>query len=211
MQRIDGVNTMDCRKIQDNLLEYQQNRLPEGLKIEFRHHLEACLECKSFLESLKLVDAELDRFGEIASSAYFDQKLNVRIDELARQSWYSGFFQLLRQPYVLSFAFLFLATVSVWIGIRHQQAAKLKTLEDVIRVQEKYLGSGSRTEVLREVTPTTDLHPASPLEAKIEQTPAGVEQVIPAQDRAVVENIDLLENYDTIKNLDLADSHASLE
>ncbi len=202
---------MDCRKIQDNLLEYQHNRLPEGLKIEFRHHLEACLECRSFLESLKLVDAELDRFGEIASSPYFDQKLNVRLDDLARQSWHSGFFQLLKQPYVFSFAFLFLATVSVWIGIRHQQAARLKTLEDVIRVQEKYLGSGFPTEVAREVTPTSDQHPDSTLESKTVQTPAGVEQVIPDQDRAVVENIDLLENYDTIKNLDLADSKASLE
>ena len=202
---------MDCRRVQENLLEYQQNRLPEGLKIEFNDHLEACLECRSFLESLKLVDVELDRFGDITSSPYFDQKLNVCLDELARHSRRPAFFELLRQPYVLSFAFLFLATVSIWIGIRHQQAARLKSLEDVIRVQEKYLGSSSPTEVNPEVTTTTDQHLGSTLESRTAQTPAGVEPVIPDRDRAVVENIDLLENYDTIKNLDLADSKASLE
>ena len=196
---------MDCRKIQEKLLEYQQDRLPRSLKIEFNDHLEGCPECRSSLEDLKLVDAELDRFGEISSSPYFDQKLNVRLDELARQSWHWAFFQLLKQPYVLSFVFLFLATASIWIGFRHQQASKLKTLEDVIRVQEKYLGSESPAEVAREEKPTADLEP------KVSQTPVGVEQVIPDQDQAVIENMDLLENYDTIKNLDLADSQASVE
>ncbi|HVN78082.1 MAG TPA: zf-HC2 domain-containing protein [Terriglobia bacterium] len=202
---------MDCRRIQDSLFEHHQNRLSGGLTIEVRHHLDVCPECRSLLESLKLVDAELDRFGEITSSPYFDQKLNVRIDELARQSWYSGLFRLLRQPYVLSSAFLLLATVSLWIGIRHQQAARLKNLEDVIRVQEKYLGSGSGTEVPREASPHTAQHPVSPPEATTGQSPAGAEQVIPDQDRAVIENFDLLENYETLKNLDLADSQASTE
>ena len=202
---------MDCRRIRENLLEYQHDRLPEGLAIEVRHHLEDCLECRTNLESLKLVDAELDRFGETSPSPYFDQKLNVCIDEFSRQSWYSSLFQLLKQPYVLSFAFLFLATVSLWIGIRHQQAARLKTLDDVIRVQEKYLGSGSGTEVTRGMGSNARQHPGRPLEATPEQSPAGGEQVIPDQDRAVIENFDLLENYETIKNLDLADSQASTE
>ena len=202
---------MDCRRIRENLLEYQKSGLSEGLTIEVRHHLEVCLECRSLLESLKFVDAELDRFGEIIPSSYFDQKLNVRIDEFTRQTRHSSLFQLLKQPYVLSFAFLFVATVSLWIGIRHQQAARLKTLEDVIRVQEKYLGSGSATNFSRQVSPNTTPHPTSPLEATTEQSPAGGEQVIPDQDRAVIENFDLLENYETIRNLDLADSPANPE
>ena len=134
--------------------------------------------------------------------------MSVRLDEMHRQSWFSKVAELLKQPYVLSCAFLFVATVSVWMGIRHQQAARLKSIEDVIQIQEKYIGSESPKDVARN-DPSVKQDLPLARESKAAQTSTAPEQVVPEEDRALVENIDLLENYDFIKNLDLVDSRAN--
>jgi hypothetical protein len=203
-----GERFMSCQYTRESLWGFQLGSLSEGEATKVSDHLAICAACRSFLESLKLVDLELDRFGEVSPSPFFDQKMDVRLDELKRPSWYSPFFELLKQRYALSFALLFLVTVGVWVGIRHQQAAKLKTLEDVIRVQEKYVGGESRSNVTPSNPPTESQHPSASIGPSDSPIRGSSEEVIPEQDRALVENIDLLENYEFIRKFDLADTQA---
>jgi hypothetical protein len=206
-----GERFMSCRKIQENLWEFQQGSLSEGQAIKVVDHLANCAECRSFLESLKLIDLDLDRFGEICPSPYFDHKLNARLDGVKRISWYSPFLRLLKQRYALSFALLFLGTVGVWVGIRHYQAAKLKTLEDVIRVQEKYVGRESGPDVTRNSSPIGSQRPGATVGQSDSSISGRSEEVIPEEDRVLVENIDLLENYEFIKKLDLAETQVKVK
>ena len=147
---------MNCLKIQHELWEFNQGSLSEEISLEISRHLEACRECTSFLESLKQVGLELNHYGELNPSPYFDQKLNARLDEAGRESSWSRLTAFVfRQRYALSFALLLVTTVGVWVGFRHQQAAKLNSLEDVLRVQENYLGSAAPSRIEESVSPPT--------------------------------------------------------
>jgi hypothetical protein len=76
---------MNCRRTKEYLWEFSKNLLPPDLRIEINRHLELCGKCRLLLDNMDLVDEELECFGEIVPSSYFDQKLNAGLDELQRQ------------------------------------------------------------------------------------------------------------------------------
>jgi hypothetical protein len=198
---------MNCQETKENLLEYERGRLSSDLQQELAEHLRSCSSCDLQFQQIKQVDAELDRLAEIEPSPYFDQKLNARLDELVkpRTTWNSRLFFWLQDRYALTFVLLLLTTLGTWVGFRHQQAQKLKSMRDVLDVQERYLGS-------TEVQPgeTGKLPPAGTGERSSgSQAKNGVsevrEEAIPEGDLAVLENYELLQDYDFLKNFDIVD------
>lgn len=197
---------MNCQKVKENILEYQRGQLRQALQQEMTEHLGACSSCSVQSQQFQLVEAELDRLPEIEPSPYFDQKLDTRLDELVKLGapWHSRFFLWLQERYALSFVLLLLTTLGLWVGFRHQQAQKLKSMEDVLEVQERYLGSGrsaaqNRTSPSNAAAQSTPGIPATTVPLSTE------DEVISDTDLAVLENYDLLQDYDFLKKFDLAD------
>ena len=196
---------MNCQKVKENILEYQRGQLRQALKQEMTEHLGACSSCSVQFQQFQQVEAELDRLVEIEPSPYFDQKLSARLDEIVKLGvpWRSRLFLWLQARYALSFVLLLLTTLGAWVGFRHQQAQKLKSMEDVLEVQERYLGSGRSAAQNR----------SSPCKAAAQSTPgipatvplSTEDEVISDTDLAVLENYDLLQDYDFLKKFDLAD------
>ena len=120
----------------------------------------------------------------------------------------SRLFLWLQDRYALSFVLLLLTTLGAWVGFRHQQAQKLKSIEDVLKLQERYLGSSetstaeTRTDSsLEPIRPTPGLHAGT-------DASSTEEEVIPEADLAILENYDLLQDYDFLKKFDIADLHS---
>jgi hypothetical protein len=137
----------------------------------------------------------------------FDQRLNGELDDLVKEHSWLGIRAFCREHrYALSFVLLFMVTVGAWIGFRHQQEERLGALEDVLELHEKYIGkmepstsqTGHSMPVRQEPLPW--INP----ERKAENPPAQ-EQAIPDEDKAVIKNLDLLEDYDFLRKFDLVD------
>jgi len=193
---------MNCQKVRENLWEYQRQQLSADLGHEITEHLSSCPTCSVQLQQLKQVQAELDCLVDVEPSPYFDQKLDAKLNGQSRSPvmWANRLFCWLNGRYALSFLLLLLTTAGAWIGFRHQQARRLNSLEDVLEVQNRYLGSSTRLRIPDSASRTA---------TSIRQAPASntsaQEEEIPEGDLAVLKNYDLLQNYDFLKNFDLAD------
>jgi len=105
-----------------------------------RSHLESCPACMSELEQFKQVDRALDGFAAIEASAYFDSKLNAKLDAIERNSGGWGWAAVwLKDRYLWTFVTLFLAAAGLWLGFRHQQNEQLRSMEEVVRLQDENL------------------------------------------------------------------------
>jgi len=198
---------MNCQKVQENFWEYQHNQLAADLTLQTSHHLRACPSCASEFESYQQVDIELDRFREIEPSPYFDQKLNAKLDGLEKQHiWLGGVVFWLKDRYALSFVLLLITTVSVWVGFRHQQARKLNSMEEVLKVQDRYLNNSGKSTGQTVSPPSIMENPSSAPDKSTDlESASNQEEAIPDEDLAVVENYELLQNYDFLKKFDFAD------
>jgi predicted anti-sigma-YlaC factor YlaD len=196
---------MNCQKVRENLLEYQRDQLSKDFKREIAKHLESCSSCGVQFQQFQQVEAELDRLVEIEPSRYFDQKLSAKLDELVKLApCRNRLFLWLQERYALSFVLLLLTTLGAWVGFRHQQGQKLKSMEDVLEVQERYLGSGTST-AQTETRPSIGAAQSKP-SVHVRTDPSSTEdEVISDTDLAVLENYDLLRDYDFLKKFDLAD------
>ena len=200
---------MNCQDVRENFWGYRREQLSAELTSATAQHLQVCAACSSEFESLNQIDTALDRFPEIEPSPYFDQRLNARLDALEKRSPRSVFWTAwLRDRYAWSFVLLLATTVTVWVGIRHQQGKQLNSMGDVQRIQEKYLGKKESSDGL-EARKQNGKKPEDS-EVKTEAALIGSEDVISEEDLPVLENIDLLQNYDFLKNFDLADASGKL-
>ena len=200
---------MNCQTVQENFWGYQHDQLAADLRLETSHHLKACLSCAAKFEGFRQVDIELNRLGEIEPSPYFDQKLNAKLDGLeTRHTWLGGVLFWLKDRYALSFVLLLITTVSLWVGFRHQQAQKLNSMDEVLKVQEKYLGSGRKSTGQTVPAPLIGERPPTAKPGTDLESVSNGEEAIPEEDLAVVENYELLQNYDFLKKFDFADQQA---
>lgn len=198
---------MNCQETKENLFEYQCGRLRNDLKRAIAEHLRDCASCDLQFQQIKQVEAELDRLAEIEPSPYFDQKLNARLDELVvpHATWNSRLLFWLRDRYALTFVLLLLTTLGTWVGFRHQQAQKLKSMRDVLDVQERYLGNAEvRPGETGKLPPVGTGEPSSGSQVKNGVSEVR-EEAIPEGDLAVLENYELLQDYDLLKNFDIVD------
>lgn len=204
---------MTCEGVRANLVFYLQKKLPSELLLTIAQHLGSCVSCASELESLRQVERNLDRLEEINPSPYFDLRLNARLDELQNRpakTWIDWWRVKLLDRYVLSFAALMLTTVGIWLGIRHEQYKELNSLEKVLEVQNRYLGTANQAGSAGEKTKlpnvkrneTRDTQPQNGL-----KVPADRDEEIPEGDRTLLENLDLLQNYEMLKSFDTTDGH----
>jgi hypothetical protein len=192
---------MNCQTVQENLWEYQRHSLPTKQMLETSEHLKTCRRCSSAFEQLKQLGIELDHWEEIDPSCYFEQRLNAKLDELQqRRTWLSRVFSPLQDRYALTFVLLLISTVGLWVGFRHQQAQRLKSMGDVFKIQEQYLGNVT-------TKPSTPIAQA-PANGSTPASEPLLEETIPETDLQVLENYDLLQDYDFLKSFDLADVQA---
>jgi len=165
-----------------------------------RSHLETCSACAAELQHFREVDGALDGFAAIEPSPYFDQKLNAKLDEAERESSGWGWVGVwLKDRYLWTFVTLFLAATGLWLGFRHQQGEELRSMEDVVRIQDENLRPQRGPGVA--VSPQTNGGVASVAEPSPSQPSANGEDVISDEDLAVVENLELLQDYDFLKDL----------
>ena len=208
---------MTCEEVRANLIFYLQKKLSKEALLAMTHHLDGCASCASELESLRQVERELDRLDEINPSSYFDLRLNARLDEVQnqpQQTWIGWWRIKLLDRYVLSFAVLLITTIGVWLGIRHEQYRELNSLEKVMEVQDRYLGTATQTGSAGEKTAVSNTKRYEAGDARQQNTldisPERDEE-IPEEDRTLLENLDLLQNYEMLRSFDAADRNDSSE
>ena len=98
-----------------------------------------------------------------------------------------------------TFVTLFLAVMSLWLGFRHKQGEELRSMEDVVRIQDENLPSNKSPDPGTTVSPQTNTEAAVVPETS-RPSVAG-EEAISDEDLAVVENLELLQDYDFLKEL----------
>ncbi|MSO24176.1 MAG: zf-HC2 domain-containing protein [Acidobacteria bacterium] len=191
---------MTCKKVRENLWGYHHHQIPDDLDASMRSHLETCADCATELEQFKQVDGALDGFAVIEASPYFDQKLNVRLNEVERNLSGWGWIAVwLKDPFLWTFATLFLAATGLWLGFRHQQNQQLHSMEEVVRLQDESLRPQRTPDPVVTVLPQTNVDVATIPERPRPTTEA--EDTVPDEDLAVLENFELLQDYDFLKDL----------
>src|SRR5262245_15382497 len=131
---------MNCHNIRENFWGYHYRQIPDDLTRSMRDHLETCSACAAELEHFIQVDGALNGLAAIEPSVYFDQKLNAKLDEAERESSGWGWVGVwLKDRYLWTFVTLFLAATGLWLGFRHQQGEQLRSMEDVVRLQDENL------------------------------------------------------------------------
>jgi putative zinc finger protein len=199
---------MNCERVRENLWEYKHNQLGSDLARRVAEHLSSCLPCDDQFQQLKQIETELDCLDEIEPSPFFDQKLDARLEDVAKRhtALRGNLFFWLHDHYALSFVLLLLTTVGAWIGFRYQQAQKLNSMHDVVEVQERYLGSSDASSpVSVSAGPAVTSVPRSASGEAGTAAPSTAEESIPQGDLSVLENYELLQDYDFLKKFDLAD------
>jgi hypothetical protein len=199
---------MDCQKAQENLWEYYHRQLASNLMLETKEHILTCPSCAAQFDTLKQVDVKLDCPLELNPSSDSDQKLNARLDELGKKHPGLDIRPFCREHrYALSFVLLSMVTAGVWFGFRHQQEQRLGTLEDVLKLQEKYIGKMGPSTGHMDHSRSSRQEPLPRMGTEKEaENPLTQEQTLPDEDRVVIENLDLLEDYDLLKNFGFADA-----
>jgi anti-sigma factor RsiW len=201
--------SMTCQKVRENLWDYHRGQVSRETAHLVRSHLETCPDCAAELQVLGQVDGALDGLAVMEPSPYFDQKLNAKLDEAERQSSVWGWAGVwLRDRYLWTFVTLFLAVMSLWLGFRHKQGEELRSMEDVVRIQDENLPSNRRSD------PGATVSPQANTEAAVVPEPArrsveGEDEAISEEDLAVVENLELLQDYDFLKELSTDKANAS--
>ena len=191
---------MTCQNVRENLWGYHHRQISDDLAHSMRSHLENCSGCAAELQQFQQVDGALDGFAEIEPSPYFDQKLNVKLDEVERESSGWGWVGVwLKDRYLWTFVTLFLTATGLWLGFRYQQGEQLHSMEDVVRIQDENLRPQRSPAPGVAVSPQTNAEVASVAEPA--QPSPGAEETISDEDLAVVENLDLLQDYDFLKDL----------
>jgi len=191
---------MTCQNCRENLWGYQHRQIPDDLVRLMRSHLDTCSACAGELQQFTQVDEVLDGFPAIEPSPYFDQKLNAKLNEAERESsgweWVSVW---LKDQYLWTFVTLFLATTGLWLGFRYQQGEELRSMEDVVRIQDENLRPRRSPDPSVVAPPQTNNELAS-VKERLQPSLSG-EDTIPDEDLAVVENLELLQDYDFLKDL----------
>jgi hypothetical protein len=192
---------MTCQSVRENFWGYHHRQLSDDFHSSMRSHLETCAACATELEQFRQVDGALDGFAAIEASPYFDQKLNARLDEVARDSfgWRGWAAVWMKDRYLWTFATLFVVAMGLWLGFRHQQNEQLSSMEEVIRLQDENL----RPQPAPDQSPTVSPRVNSELAVTSERprSTAEGEDTISDEDLAVVENLELLQDYDFLKDL----------
>ena len=202
---------MTCQEVRENLGAYLQQKLSNDESVAIKQHLGECATCTTEMENLRQVDIALEHFPSIEPSPSFDARLFARLDELeikSRKEWFSWGRIMLGDRYAWSLVVLILTTAGIWIGIRHQQYRELNSLQKVIEVQDRYLGSSKEKENTRSEASTRtqkSLEAESSPGQKDSETLMGKEEEMPEEDKALLENLELLQDYDILKSFEVAD------
>jgi Putative zinc-finger len=200
---------MTCQKIREYFWEYQRRQLSGELMGSLDRHLRSCEACAAEFDQFQQIDQALESLPAIEPSPYFDQKLNASLADIPTSSARWGFLNpWWKDRYVWTFALLLLATVGLWLGFRHQQSRQLRTMEDALKVQDDFLGKKDALEMPQKAE--TAIHKKAPgllaPAPEVQGTASeSEEELIPESDLPVVENLDLLQDYEFLKKFDLAD------
>jgi hypothetical protein len=203
---------MTCQEIRENLVTYLKQKLSNEKSATIKQHLRECTDCANELENLRHVDSALEQLPPIEPSPSFDARLFARLDgpdARGGKNWFNWGRIRLVDRYGWSLVVLLIATVGIWIGIRHQQYRELNTLQKVIDVQNRYLGpstekGNTRSEPsVQTKGPTTKISPGQ----KDDETPitAARDEEIPEADKVLLENLDLLQDYEILNSFDVPD------
>ena len=194
---------MTCQNVRENLWGYSRCQLSDDLALSMRSHIESCAACAGELERFRAVDRALDDLTSMEPSPYFNQRLNARLDEIKGNSVKGWVGVWLRDRYLWTFATLFVAFAGLWLGFRHRQNEQLRSMEEVVRLQDENLrpeqtpgrvGNGTAQTSRENNVGKAGRSDPSRLKGEGEET-------ISDEDLAVVENFELLQDYEFLKDL----------
>jgi predicted anti-sigma-YlaC factor YlaD len=83
-QRTSAANT--CKQVAQQATEFLENRLPSVANIDIWRHLEACADCRTYIEQLALVRDSLHRLPEPEMPDETREKLLQRLGRMARSN-----------------------------------------------------------------------------------------------------------------------------
>jgi len=86
---------MNCQRIQENFLDYQDDRLPPAEAAAVREHLKTCLTCQREWAALQEISLKLDRLPPVAPSPRLRAQFYAMLDTHRREE--AG----TRSPFVL--------------------------------------------------------------------------------------------------------------
>ena len=202
---------MTCQEVRENLGAYLQQKLSNDELLTIKQHVSECMICAHELDNLKQVDIALSHFPSIEPSLSFDARLFARLDKLEikrSEKWFSWGRIRLVDRYAWSLVVLMLTTAGIRIGIRHQQYRELNSLQKVIEIQDRYLGSSKEkgnTQSEASVQTQRSIKAESSPGQQDNETPMGKEEEMPEEDKALLENLDLLQDYDILNSFEVAD------
>src|SRR5580704_8457975 len=106
---------MSCRRMENRILAYVDERFKESERLEMEKHLSACGACQLRVNEFRAVTSLLDEVPQIEPSAAFDVRVRSRVAaEPVKQSWWAWFAPSPR----VAFAASMLLLATVWIGAR---------------------------------------------------------------------------------------------
>jgi hypothetical protein len=202
---------MTCQEIRENLGAYLLHKLSNEESASIQQHLCECTSCTTELDNLKQVDIALEHVPSIEPSPSFDATLFAKLDELetrGSKKWFDWRRIRLGDRYAWSLVVLLITAMGLWLEIRHQQYIELNTLQKVIELQERYLGTSMETDNIRskpsdqvKESATTKI---SQRQKSTESSVVGDED-IPEEDKVLLENLELLQDYEILNSFEVAD------
>lgn len=73
---------MNCKLCQENLEEYQEGRLPSGMKTQVESHLKTCDSCKRIFEMQIFADRVISAEKEIEADPFIQTRVMAQIERL---------------------------------------------------------------------------------------------------------------------------------
>jgi hypothetical protein len=187
--------SMDCKKAQENLPAYLTGQLaPEDLAT-LQLHLQYCPACNEFMEGFTVVDSELSQLPEIEPSPWFEPKIMSRVELFQKGKPGARWLAWLTPQLAFSLMLLLVVGAGSWMIL--QPKPPKETIHSAIPGTEKTMATNLKPAehpaARTALYPLTGSNSSAPRSTQVLQG-----EEIPEADVALMENLDLLENFDLL-------------
>ena len=66
---------MDCKTVHQNLINYQENNLPSGIKKDFEAHVTGCESCKRLVSGFQSVEALIEEAKKVEPDPFMATRI----------------------------------------------------------------------------------------------------------------------------------------
>ncbi len=141
---------MNCRRLENVMMEYLDGVLDAGERAHVESHLASCTDCQARVEGFRRVSQALESWETPETSPWFNARLRRRIAayEASRWDWRAQFRFLLKPSYAAAMATMIVAgSIALWnVGpgpapspvITEHQRVQHQKMEEIIPLVDDY-------------------------------------------------------------------------